>query len=167
MNQRYVIKNIGIVILVVSILGCQQSVKPLHTLIEIENALKAGNLAQVKIWCDSIFELGNPDSLTRIKLKSTIDMADRINADFTLSEPEIDHRLKKEIGEFTSAERGLWEQNNWLEYRIIDGTKNYFKRAVSNLQLILKSRQPILNKDQTSDSQALFCLDHTRKAKVK
>ena len=52
MNQRYVIKNIGIVILVVSILGCQQSVKPLHTLIEIENALKAGNLAQVKIWCD-------------------------------------------------------------------------------------------------------------------
>ncbi len=163
MNQRYVIKNIGIVILVVSILGCQQSVKPLHTLIEIENALKAGNLAQVKIWCDSIFELGNPDSLTRIKLKSTIDMADRINADFTLSEPEIDHRLKKEIGEFTSAERGLWEQNNWLEYRIIDGTKHYFKRAVSNLQLILKSRQPILNKDQTSDSQALFCLDHTRK----
>jgi hypothetical protein len=37
---------------------------------------------------------------------------------------------------FSAEEMKKWEENGWLEYRIIDGQKKYFNRAASNLFLI-------------------------------
>ena len=78
----------------------------------------------------SVSEQSDPrsDSLKQI--------AERIALDFPFTESEIDQQLKEKIGTFTAEEKADWESKNWLEWKMIDGEKRYFSRAVSNLQLI-------------------------------
>jgi len=66
----------------------------------------------------------------------TEQIAERIDLDFSLSEEQVISKLNKNIGSFSQEEITLWEKLNWLEYRIIDGEKRYFKRSASNLVLI-------------------------------
>jgi len=157
--------TIFILIIFISILSCQQKNPKKHTLSDIEAAFQDGQLTRANRWADSLLSNGHPDSLTKIKLLSSIDMSNRILADFTLVAPAIENRLKKEFGEYSQDERAVWEKNNWLEYRIIDGEKRYFKRAVSNLKLIIKSQQSKQMESQSfiTDKLSIFCLEHSRK----
>jgi len=159
------ITNFFALIIILVIVGCQQRVQINHTLPDIETAIQNGQLTLASQWADSLLKHGSPDSSTAMKLSSIIDMNGRIKADFTLAEPEIEVRLKKEFGEYSKNDRVSWEKNNWLEYRTIDGEKRYFKRAVSNLKLILQSQQSKLNGSQgfVTDKLSLFCLDHSQK----
>jgi len=159
------ITNFFALIIILVIAGCQQRVPVSHKLPEIEAAFQNGQLTLANQWADSLLKHGNPDSSLRIKLSSIIDMNGRIEADFTLKAPEIEARLQKEFGEYSQDERVTWERNNWLEYRIIDGEKRYFKRAVSNLKLILQSRQSKQTESQgfVTDKFSLFCLEHSQK----
>jgi len=152
-------------IIFVAIVGCRNKVPVTHSITDIDTAIQNGQLKLANQWADSILNHGNPDSLTRTKLLSVIDMNVRINADFTLTEPEIEVRLKKEFGEYSQNERVIWEKNNWLEFRKIDGEKRYFKRAISNLKLILQSQQSKRMESQgfVTDQLSLFCLEHSRK----
>jgi len=154
-----------VLIIFIAIIGCQQKSPKKHTLSDIETAIQNGQLTLATRWADSLLNNGHPDSLTKIKLSSSIDMSNRILADFTLKAPEIESRLQKEFGDYSQDERVLWEKNNWLEYRVIDGEKHYFKRAVSNLKLILQSRQSkqIESQSFVTDKLSLFCLEHSQK----
>ena len=154
-----------ILIIFIAVISCQQKALNKHSLPDIETAIQNGQLTVATRWADSLLNDGNQDSLTKIKLSSSIDMSNRILADFTLAAPEIERRLQKEYGEYSQDERVTWEKNNWLEYRVIDGEKRYFKRAVSNLKLILKSQQSKQIESQSfiTDKLSLFCLDHSRK----
>jgi len=156
--------TIFILIIFIAILSCQQKGLKKHTLSDIETAFQNGQLTLANQWADSLLNKGYLDSLTKIKLLSSIDMSNRILADFTLAAPEIENRLKKEFGDYSQDERVIWEKNNWLEYRIINGEKRYFKRAVSNLKLILKNRQSKQMESQSfiTDKLSLFCLEHSR-----
>ena len=156
-------KKIIQLVLIVVVLSCEQHGNKTHSFGEIQKEFRNGNLTLGRQWADSLLLFGNPDSLTIIKLKSLQDNAERINADFTLADPEIEMLLKKEFGNYSRADRDLWEQYNWLEFRIINGEKHYFKRAVSNLKLIIKSRQSSRTSEQNIDSQSLFCLEHSQK----
>lgn len=159
------ITNFFVLIIILAIVGCQQRVPVNHTLTDIETAIQNGQLTLANQWADSLLKHGNPDSSARIKLSSIIDMNGRIEADFTLKAPEIESRLQKEFGEYSKDDRATWEKNNWLEYRTIDGEKRYFKRAVSNLKLILQSRQSkqIESQSFVTDKLSLFCLEHSQK----
>lgn len=159
------ISNFFVLIIFLAIVGCQQRALVNQTLPNIETAIQNGQLTLANQWADSLLKHGNPDSSTRIKLSSIIDMNGRIKADFTLKASEIESRLQKEFGEYSQDERVTWEKNNWLEYRIIDGEKRYFKRAVSNLELILQSRQSKQIESQSflTDKLSLFCLEHSQK----
>ena len=157
------IGSFSFLIIFFCILSCNQPTKTLTTIADIENAFQSGNLTQSASWANSLLNSGTADSITVLKLKSLVDMASRINADFTMTAPETEILLKKEFGAYTPSEQELWERNNWLEYRMIDGSKHYFKRAVSNLKLILKSRKPTPKNDQILDKQSLFCLRHSSK----
>jgi hypothetical protein len=90
------------------------------------------------------------------------DMPGRIKYDFSLSESEVETRLNKAFGKFTSEEKVLWEKNNWLEYRIINDQKYYFKRAVPNLKLILTSKLSKQQGNPTPDKLSLFRLVHSQ-----
>jgi len=147
------------VILFFAVLSCQR--KPAtRTLNAIESAFEQGQLTNVAQWADSVLQNGKTDSLNTAKLVHLKDMALRIRSDFTLTESAIQARLAKEFGDKIQSDKEVWEKNNWLEFRIIDGEKRYFKRAVSNLKLILKSKQ---NEIQETDSFHLFRLMHARK----
>ncbi|MCX6237262.1 MAG: transglutaminase-like domain-containing protein [Bacteroidia bacterium] len=136
-----------------------------RTLNDIETAVKNGQLTLATRWADSLLNSGKVDSSMQMKLTSIVDMAGRVRADFNLAEPKVENRLKKDFGEYSQNDRAMWDKNNWLEYRILDGEKRYFNRAVSNLKLILKSKQPkqLGSREVIPDKFSLFCLEHSRK----
>ena len=44
----------------------------------------------------------------------------------------------KTPGSYSEEDKLGWERKGWLEYRLIDGKKMYFRRSVSNLILLKK-----------------------------
>ena len=154
-----------VLIIFILAVSCQPKAPKSHTLTDIDAAYQKGELTFVSQWADSLLKDGKTDSLTQSKLKTLVDLADRIRVDFTLPAAEIDMRLKKEFGEYSQNEKVNWEKNNWFEYKVIDGKKRYFKRAVSNLKLILAD-QLFKQKGSTgliTDKFSLFKLEHSRK----
>ncbi|NWJ49675.1 MAG: transglutaminase domain-containing protein [Bacteroidetes bacterium] len=128
-------------------------------------AFQKGRFTLSKQWANTLLNKNNLDLATKKELMSLMDLEERISADFTLSEAEVDVRLKKVIGTFSQEDKANWEKKNWLEYRMIDEKKCYFKRSVSNLKLILASQQ---SKQKSSPGLvttkfSLFLLEHSRK----
>lgn len=103
---------------------------------KIQKEFYSGNLKRSKVLIDSLKEtypeqhrlIHTADSLSQI--------AERIYIDFSLTEDQVRSWLDKNV-EYNKEDMKQWERNNWLEYRMIDGEKRYFYRAVSNLKLIL------------------------------
>ncbi|NEW84067.1 MAG: transglutaminase domain-containing protein, partial [Mariniphaga sp.] len=151
-----------LLIIFATVISCNQRIPASHTLSDIETAVQNGQLKLANQWADSLLNHGNPDSSAKTKLAAIIDMNGRIKADFTLTVPETEARLQKEFFNYSQDERVIWEKNNWLEYRTIDGEKRYFKRAISNLKLILQSQQ-MESRGFVPDKSALFNLEHSRK----
>ena len=154
-----------VLIFFIAFSSCRQRITRGRSIIDIEKAFRNGQLLIATKYADSVLNSGCKDSMAIVKLKSLVDMAARISADFNLSENDIEPRLKKEFGEYSQNERTIWEKNNWLEYKIIDGEKRYFNRAVSNLKLILSNRQSKLKDFSGSipDQFSLFRIEHIRK----
>ncbi len=153
-----------VLIICIALVGCHKRIRESRSFTDIETAIQNGQLTLANQWAHSLLYHEKTDSLMRIKLSSIIDMNNRIMAEFTLDKLETEVRLKKEFGEYSQNDSVIWEKNNWLEYRVIDGEKRYFKRAVPNLKLILKSRQAkqIDSQGFISDKLSLFCLEHSR-----
>ncbi len=158
------IRTFFFLVIIITVIGCHQKDRRFRTLDDINYAFQHGNLTLVTQWADSILIKNNSDSASVSKLRSLIDMADRIRIDFTLSEEEIRTELKTAIGNYSENDKALWEKNNWLEFRLIDGRKQYFKRAVSNLKLILARQQTKQREssEMISNPFSQFCLDHIR-----
>jgi transglutaminase-like putative cysteine protease len=116
---------------------------------------------------DSIFnllKLSCKDLDTIRKADSLCQVADRIELDFPFNEQSINDQLKKRKISYTEEEKADWEGKNWLESTIINGEKRYFRRAVSNLQLIKdfyhdRSARDTLN---AHDRDIIFRKNHTR-----
>lgn len=81
---------------------------------------------QNKLWNT----VSNSDSLKQID--------ERIRLDFSLSEEKAIEAIKERTGKYSDVDKSFWEENGWLEWKLIDGKKMYFNRAVSNLFLIKK-----------------------------
>jgi hypothetical protein len=98
---------------------------------------------------------GNSDSLKQI--------SERISLDFSLTEDQVKSQIEERFGPFSPADKENWEKKGWLEYRLFNGNKLYFKRAASNLML-LKSFYEQKGKKQAesdNDSGKIFRLKHT------
>ncbi len=153
------------VIIFFLIVSCQYKESKVYTLPDVEKAFNEGQFTIAEHWADSLIKAKGTDSLTKGKLSTIIDLSERIKYDFNLTEPEVETRLKKEFGEYSQNDKNQWEKNNWLEYRMIDGEKRYFKRAVSNLRLILNKRGPNLKNpsELIPSKKSLFYLKNSRK----
>ncbi len=75
------------------------------------------------------------------KADSLKDMTIRIKYDFCLTGKEVEQQLSESIGEYTPEDLQRWELSNWLEGRVIDGEKRYFRRAVPNLKRMIDHRE--------------------------
>jgi hypothetical protein len=159
------INNCLYLVFFIAAVSCHQKVPTGRTIDDVETAFRNGQLTVAIHWADSILKKGKTDSLTVIKLSSIIDMSARIRADFTLTESEIDARLTKAFSVDALKDKALWEKNNWLEYRMIDGEKRYFKRAVPNLKLILESKHSDKpgSRGLITGQLSSFRLEHSRK----
>jgi hypothetical protein len=154
-----------IIVIFATVMSCQQRMPESHSLADIETAFQKGQLTMSTQWANTLLKRGKLNPATVERLKSLIDLAERIKADFTLPEPEVEVQLKKAFENYSQEDKSNWEKKNWLEYRMIDGKKCYFKRSVSNLKLILASQQ-----SKQKDSQGLvsnkfsqFLLGHSAK----
>ncbi len=100
--------------------------------------LNAGNLTYALTIADSVRKLCPASNDLVQEADSVTEMASRIMKDFTVSEEQADMQIEKKSGPFSKEDKLKWEARGWLEYRILNGKKMYFKRAVSNLLLLKK-----------------------------
>jgi hypothetical protein len=124
----------------------------------------AGRFARLSLLADSLHQYGATAASIR-EADSLNEIASRIRLDFNVSEPMAESQIRSKIGQFTLNEKKQWEQQDWLEYRMIDGQKRYFNRAVTNLKLRMKQYNDSLGNNSTPpDSLLLFRLNHTANA---
>lgn len=129
----------------------------------IKNEFNAGNYEKIKNLADSL-ENNCPENRGLIaKADSLLDIAGRIKLDFALSEDEIMKQIETRVGPFSIEEKKTWEDKGWLEFKIIDGERRYFKRTVSNLRLLKLFHEDPSGwlKENAQDPALLFRLRHT------
>lgn len=119
------------------ITACTKSPRRELLLSKVEDEMEQGNFIYARHLADSLTRVFPDDTVLAARLDSLKDQTRRISFDFSLSEAEVHDRLHKMQLDYSPEELQLWEDKNWLEYRIIEGEKRYFKRSAGNLKRIL------------------------------
>jgi transglutaminase-like putative cysteine protease len=131
-HDRPFLKQFLILISLVILSACSPETKKV-TLEQINAEEQAGNfttathlidlyLAENALPADSVYELHwRKDKMHRIVL------------DFNQDKASVIEYIQKYYPDLNEEMLGRWEQNNSLEYKIIDGEKWYFDRAAPNL----------------------------------
>jgi hypothetical protein len=124
----------------------------------------AGNLSRVRTLADSVKKECPDNQVVLSKADSLSQIAERILLDFSLSEEQVRGQIDNRIGSCSEEDKPGWESKGWLEYRLIDGEKMYFRRSVSNLILLKKfyEEQDEQMKEPEEDPEMLFRLKHTQ-----
>ena len=128
--------------------------------------MNEGNLSRVRTIADSVKRScrDNPDIL--YKADSLAQISERIGMDFSLDEEQVRDQIEKRTGSFSEEDKLTWEGKGWLEYRMIDGGKMYFRRSVSNL-ILLKNfyeGKDLRIKASAADPEMASRLKHTQEA---
>lgn len=159
-------KNIRLIFpsLLLILSGCLTVSDSNQVLEDIQENLDFGNIGTVIQIADSLKKSGITDKEIIHISDSLSQIAERVGFDFSLSEKDADDQIKKLIGSFTPEVKSNWEQKGWLEWRMIDGEKKYYNRAVSNLLLIKSFNESghQFTKDKTDDPEMIFRLNHTQ-----
>ena len=155
-----------VIFAVVLLTGCGNSSDCAQTLQEMKAGFAAGNLTAVRDAMGSIEKQCSGDERTYREADSLSDMAGRILLDFVIPEEKALEQILSRYGDFTEEERMQWENKGWLEYRVIDGKKMYFSRAVPNLFLLKKFHEQgdLAEKETAADPEMKDRLEHTTEA---
>ncbi len=116
--------------------GCKQEPENYKVLEIINNNILSGDLVRAINSADSLKKLFNTGSPQFYRADSLAQVAERIKIDFSIDEETVSSQIENRTGPFTNEQKAGWEKRGWLEYRIIDGEKKYFRRAASNLNLL-------------------------------
>jgi hypothetical protein len=130
-----------LLLIVTFLLSCQQNRKADNSYFIVEKEFLSGNFQKVSQLSDSLKTAFPGDTILVWRLDSLTEMCHRISFDFSLSEDNISARLQRVMGDFTPEQKTHWEKAGLLEYRVIDGEKRYFKRAATNLRLLLAHQE--------------------------
>jgi Transglutaminase-like superfamily len=150
-------------VLLILIFSCRTASDFNQVLEDMQENLDFGNTSTVIQVADSLKNLKKGNKEVLHISDSLKQIAERIALDFSITEPQADKQIEKLIGKVTAEEITAWEEKGWLEWRMIDGEKKYFKRAVSNLLLIKKFHE---QKDDrlreiANEPEMIFRLHHT------
>jgi hypothetical protein len=143
--------------------SCRQIPDCNNLLNTIEGEISSGNISSAICHADSLKKITGKNFEVFMKADSLLQIAERIGLDFSVTEEQIKGQIKKMSGTFSPEDKFEWEEKGWLEYRIINGEKMYFKRAASNLVLIRKfyeQKEERLH-ELASDPEMIFRLNHT------
>lgn len=140
-KRRYNISGYVIVLIVGWLLlfstGCKPIINRDSMLVDLLKDYQMGNFSLLAQKADSL-KGHSLDSELVEKVDSLLEMSKRLKLEFSLTEEQVDSQLKARLVHFSEEDKLKWEKSNWLEYKIIDGEKKYFKRTVSNLALMLE-----------------------------
>ena len=143
--------------------GCRPVRDSDKILKEIQENLIAGNLRDAIHVADSLKKFCSEDKQIFRKADSLEQIAERIGLDFSFSEGEVIKQIEKGTNRLKAEDNVEWEKKGWLEWRLINGNKMYFRRAASNLQLLMKfykNKQERL-REIADDPDMIFRLKHT------
>ncbi len=118
--------------------------------------LQNGYLDELCTWVDAQKQNTSLYSDIWMRLDSFEQISRRVKLEFSLDEFQLKNQLTKQVGEFSESDIVNWEQRGMLDWRMIDGEKRYFKRAVFNLALQMKKGDGLVDSVLSS-----FCLKHT------
>jgi hypothetical protein len=143
--------------------GCKTSEDCSFVINVMLRELEAGNMTRVKNLADSVGKSCKDFPHILFKADSISQIAERISLDFSLSEEEVNVQIEKRIGSYTEEDKISWEEKGWLEYRMINGSKRFFRRTVSNLVLMKKFYEDhnLWLKETAEDEEMVFRLKHT------
>jgi hypothetical protein len=149
--------------ILISFISCRQIPDYNDLLNSISEEIGAGNISSAIFHADSLKKITIKDAVVFMKADSLLQIAERTGLDFSVTEEQIKGQIEKMSGSFSPDDKTLWEEMGWLEFRIINGRKMYFKRAASNLVLIRKfyEQKEERQKELTSDPEMIFRLKHT------
>jgi hypothetical protein len=145
--------------------SCRRGADISQILEDIEENTEFGNLITAERLADSLKKYCSDNNEVFRTADSLEQIAQRIGLDFPVTEQQVITQIEERNGQFSPEEKSSWENKGWLEWRMINGEKMYFKRAASNLML-LKSFHETKEKWQEkiwSDPDMIFRLDHTEK----
>jgi hypothetical protein len=160
MNKR---KILLLPFLVIIISGCNSEPDPSQIVNSMLKEMNTGNLSRVRHLADSVIRTF-PDNKALVYIADSLgQVAERIEIDFSLTEDQVKEQIEKRIGSFTESDKMEWEEKGWLEYRLTEGKKMYFRRAVSNLFLLKKFYEDHGKwiKSNTEDPEMITRLKHT------
>lgn len=158
------IRNYLLVPALVCILaGCNEKQECDKLLKEIETNHIAGNFKESAKLTDSLKHCCTSDVWLIRKADSLTEIAERIRLDFPFTSEQIISRIEKLAGPVSKDDIATWENNKWLECRVIDSEKKYFNRAASNLMLIRKFYEDKEGRlrNIANDPDMIFRLNHT------
>lgn len=135
--MRY-FKILVLISVLIPLISCRNQIDCGVILDEISQNFETGNFKKVSRLTDSLKNYcGNNNKIIAIS-DSILDISERTKIDFSVSEDQVKAAIKERSGEYSEVDKSFWEENGWLEWRLIDGEKRYFNRAVSNLFLLKK-----------------------------
>jgi hypothetical protein len=149
--------------LLVILWGCHSATDPNQIILDIQRNIDSGNLSAAIHLADSIKNSFAVNEKIFQKADSLAQIAERIRIDFSVSEDQVIRQIEKKMGSFLKEDWTIWEKKGWLEWRLINGEKNYFKRAASNLLLIKKFHEQKEERlrEIAEDPNLVFRLKHT------
>lgn len=100
---------------------------------EINNEIKNGNFHLAAELINSLINSGKLNEIEIYDLRFQIEKMDRIKKDFKRNYEDVYEAIKKYFPEVNNKMIEEWENDNSLEFMIIDGEKKYFNNAVPNL----------------------------------
>jgi hypothetical protein len=143
--------------------GCTHLSNDSELLKQIENELNAGELKKVVILADSLKKLYPKNSQVVMKSDSLAQIADRIADEFCVTGEQVASQIEQQSGKFSPEDQKNWEEAGWLEWRMINGEKKYFRRAASNLILVKNFQDNKTTRDSViaKDPKMILRKDHT------
>ena len=147
----------------ITLAGCRTPSDFNQVLEDMQENLEFGNISIVIQVGDSLKNLKNNNKEVLHIADSLEQIAERIALDFSVTEEQAYKQIEKLIGKVTPEEITAWEEKGWLEWRMIDSEKKYFKRAVSNLMLIKKfhEQKEVRLREIANEPDMIFRLHHT------
>jgi len=151
-------------LIVILFTGCKRQPDCERILNQVSEVLNAGNLKKTGLLADSLKAICGGENQLINKADSMSQIAERIYLEFPFTEEQIISQLNRITDSFSPEDQIIWEKRNWLEWRMIDGEKRYFNRAVSNLDLIksFHLQRTVRDSLKAEDPEIVFRKKHTQ-----
>lgn len=140
--------------------GCQQQKNIVPWQDRVESLIHNGDLNKAQAYIDSIKTI-SPGKYGW-QLDSLSQIIQRIRRDFSISQTDAIQQILQKIPNADSAHIARWEKDKWLETRVIDGEKMYFRKAVGNLVRLAPDLDSLRQDEAYLDTYSRdFRLKHT------